>query len=149
MSDPGQTYSAEQAAHEIAGPHRPLADARALVRGYLDDVSERVGVPVHQWGLDEADLAEIESDRTGHIGAGPVQVAGDGLSGEPAGAVRHAHGAVAVERAHLAVAQGGKAADLGEVVRRDQLAHWATQDDVRDSRTATAGAADGSTAGGW
>ena len=146
MSDPGQTYSAEQAAHELVGPHRPLADARALVRGYLDEVSERVGVPVHQWGLDEADLAEIESDQ---MSAGLVQVAGDGLAGEPAGAVRHAHGAVAVERAHHAVAQGGEDVDLGESLRREQLAQWATQDDIQDGRTATASAGDGSTAGGW
>jgi hypothetical protein len=32
--------------------------AEAMVRAYLDDVSAQVGVPVHQWGLDAADVAE-------------------------------------------------------------------------------------------
>ena len=33
-----------------------------MVRGYLDDVSERVGTSVHLWGLDEADLAAMRAD---------------------------------------------------------------------------------------
>ncbi|MEK6438942.1 hypothetical protein [Pseudonocardia sp. T1-2H] len=32
--------------------------AEAIVRAYLDDLSAEVGVPVHQWGLDAADVAE-------------------------------------------------------------------------------------------
>jgi len=54
--------SAEEAAHELAADGRPLYEARALVRGYLDDVSAQVGAPVHRWGLDVADLAAIRAD---------------------------------------------------------------------------------------
>lgn len=32
-----------------------------MVVAYLDDVSERVGVPVHRWGLDDTDLDEIRA----------------------------------------------------------------------------------------
>jgi hypothetical protein len=60
--DAGPALSAEEAAHELAADGRPLDEARALVRGYLDDVSTQVGAPVHWWGLDEADLAAIRAD---------------------------------------------------------------------------------------
>ena len=33
-----------------------------MVRGYLDDTSERVGTSVTCWGLDEADLAAMRAD---------------------------------------------------------------------------------------
>lgn len=235
MIDSELSYSAEQAAHELAGPHRSLDEARVLVRSYLDDVSERVGVPVHRWSLDETDLTEIESGRTGPapaqvVGGGsaaaqdagpavvglacpeceeevltgpptalvpyeahgleepgyshldgeplcpvmgprgyqpadPVEIHGDapsparrqsagdpvvgGPAGEPAGAVRHAHGAVAVEQAHHAVAEVGEGSDVGDDSRREQLAQWSTQDDARDSRTSAASIGDGSTVGEW
>src|SRR5690242_14903109 len=59
--DAGPTLTAEEAAHELAADGRSLDEARALVRGYLDEVSERVGTPLHQWGLDGADLADIRA----------------------------------------------------------------------------------------
>ncbi len=52
--------TAEAAARELVGPGRTLDDARALVRDYLDEVSDQVGVPVYRWGLDEEDLRAIE-----------------------------------------------------------------------------------------
>jgi hypothetical protein len=235
MIDSGLSYSAEQAAHELAGPHRSLDEARVLVSSYLDDVSERVGVPVHRWSLDETDLAEIESGRTGAVSAAvvgdgsatardagpavvglacpeckeevltgpptalvpyeahgleepgyshldgeplcpvmgprgyqpadPVEIHGDvpsparrrgaggpvvdGPAGEPAGAVGHAHGAVAVEQAHHAVVEVGEGSDAGDESRREQLARWSTQDDAQDSRTSAVSNGDGSTAGEW
>ena len=60
--DAGPALTAEEAAHELAADGRPLDEARAVVRGYLDDVSERVGTSVHLWGLDEADLAAMRAD---------------------------------------------------------------------------------------
>jgi hypothetical protein len=53
--------TAEQAARELAEQGRPLADARAMVADYLDATSAEIGVPVHQWGLDAHDVAEIEA----------------------------------------------------------------------------------------
>ena len=60
--DVGPALTAEEAARELAADGRPLDQARAVVRGYLDDVSEQVGTSVHLWGLDEADLAAIRAD---------------------------------------------------------------------------------------
>ena len=60
--DAGPALTAEEAAHELAADGRPLDEARAVVRGYLDDVSEQVGTSVHLWGLDEADLAAMRAD---------------------------------------------------------------------------------------
>ena len=62
--DAGPALTAEEAAHELAADGRTLDAARALVRGYLDEVSERIGTPVHQWGLDAADLADIRAGLT-------------------------------------------------------------------------------------
>ncbi len=59
--DAGPALTAEEAARELAADGIPLDHARALVRSYLDDVSAHVGTPVHQWGLDEADLADIRA----------------------------------------------------------------------------------------
>ena len=45
-----------------ASRRRPqLDEARALVRGYLDDVSEQIGASAHLWGLDGADLDAIRA----------------------------------------------------------------------------------------
>jgi hypothetical protein len=33
-----------------------------MVRDYQDDASQRLGLPVHAWGLDDADLAELDTD---------------------------------------------------------------------------------------
>jgi len=60
--DAGPVLTAEEAAHELAADGRPLDEARAMVRGYLDDTSERVGTSVHLWGLDDADLAAMRAD---------------------------------------------------------------------------------------
>ena len=60
--DAGPALTAEEAAHELAADGRSLDEARAMVRGYLDDASERVGTSVHLWGLDEADLAAMRAD---------------------------------------------------------------------------------------
>jgi hypothetical protein len=51
--------TARDAARELAEEGRTQAEA--LVSRYLDDMSERIGVPVHQWGLDAADLDEIRA----------------------------------------------------------------------------------------
>lgn len=55
----GFTRSSAQAVRELAAEGHP--DAESMVRSYLDDVSERVGVPVYQWGLDESDMDEIRT----------------------------------------------------------------------------------------
>jgi hypothetical protein len=57
----GPTLTAEDAAHELAADGRSLDEARALVRGYLDDVSEQIGASAHLWGLDGADLDAIRA----------------------------------------------------------------------------------------
>lgn len=57
----GYTRSSMQAVRELAAEGHSTADAEAMVRTYLDDVSERVGVPVYQWGLDESDMDEIRA----------------------------------------------------------------------------------------
>jgi hypothetical protein len=59
--DAGPALTAEEAAHELATDGRDLDDARALVRGYLDDVSAQVGTRVDLWGLDAADLDAIRT----------------------------------------------------------------------------------------
>jgi hypothetical protein len=59
--DAGPALTAEEAAHELAADGRSLAEARDLVRTYLDDVSEHVGASAHQWGLDGADLDAIRA----------------------------------------------------------------------------------------
>ncbi len=60
--DAGPALSAEEAAHELAADGRTIDEARAVVRCYLDDVSEQVGTSVHLWGLDEADLSAMRAD---------------------------------------------------------------------------------------
>ncbi len=55
------SMTAEAAARELVGPGRTLDNARALVRDYLDEVSDQVGVPVYRWGLDGEDLRAIET----------------------------------------------------------------------------------------
>ena len=60
--DAGPALTAEEAAHELAADGRSLDEARDLVRGYLDDVSEHVGASAHLWGLDEADLVAMRAD---------------------------------------------------------------------------------------
>ena len=59
--DAGPALTAEDAAHELAADGRSLDEARALVRGYLDDVSEQIGASAHLWGLDAADLEAIRA----------------------------------------------------------------------------------------
>ncbi|MDN5856090.1 MAG: hypothetical protein L0K86_25260, partial [Actinomycetia bacterium] len=61
----GETRSAEDAARWLARDGRSLDDARAQVRIYQDDVSHRLGTPVHSWGLDDADLADLDRRPTG------------------------------------------------------------------------------------
>ena len=55
----GRTRSTEDAARRLARGGRSMDEARAMVRAYQDETSERLGVPVHAWGLDDADLADI------------------------------------------------------------------------------------------
>ena len=57
----GYTRSAADAAGELAAEGRSIEQANAMVAAYLDDVSERVGVPVHRWGLDDTDLDDIRA----------------------------------------------------------------------------------------
>jgi hypothetical protein len=52
-------YSADAAAEELT--RSGVARAGAAVRGYLDRLSAEAGVSVHQWGLDDGDLAAIEA----------------------------------------------------------------------------------------
>lgn len=63
--DAGPALTAEDAAQELAADGRSLDEARALVRGYLDDVSEHVGASADLWGLDEADLTAIRATSAG------------------------------------------------------------------------------------
>lgn len=63
----GPTRSAEDAARWLARDGRSLDDARAQVRDYQDAASARLGVPVHGWGLDDADLAAITADDAGPV----------------------------------------------------------------------------------
>ena len=62
LIDAGPALTAEEAAQELALDGRSLDEARGMVQGYLDDVSERIGTSAHLWGLDEADLAAIRAD---------------------------------------------------------------------------------------
>lgn len=57
--------------------------ARAMVAGYLDATSREVGVPVHRWGLDSADLHRIEAHHADPAAGsfdttGPADEHGDG-----------------------------------------------------------------------
>lgn len=75
--DAGPALTAEEAAYELAADGRGLDEARALVGGYLDDVSERVGASAHLWGLDEADLNAIRSASPPVQADVPAQRSGD------------------------------------------------------------------------
>lgn len=60
--------------------------ARAMVAGYLDATSREVGVPVHRWGLDSADLDHIEAHHADPAAGsfdttGPADEHGDGDDG--------------------------------------------------------------------
>ncbi len=61
----GPSRSAEDAARWLTRDGRGLDEARAQVRAYQDAASVRLGMPVHDWGLDNADLAAIAVDSAG------------------------------------------------------------------------------------
>ena len=103
----GPTLSAEEAAHALTRDGRSLDDARAAVRSYQDATSERLGTPVHTWGLDGADLDAIRAEPA---------------SGPPAVAPVIPLPRVDSEQ----LARSGR--DPGEVARRDQLSRWHTAD---------------------
>ncbi len=67
LIDAGPALTAEEAAHELAADGRSLVEARALVRDYLDDVSEHVGASAHLWGLDDADLDAIRAGEAAQV----------------------------------------------------------------------------------
>lgn len=79
--------SALDAARELAAEGRTQAEAEALVRRYLDDMSERIGASVHQWGLDAADLDEIRAGDT-RAAVGDAHAAVTAVPVQPP-AVRH------------------------------------------------------------
>lgn len=56
------------------------ATAQAMVADYLDDTSRKIGVPVHQWGLDQHDVDAIAARHhpTGHLTAVPAHQGGGG-----------------------------------------------------------------------
>lgn len=57
-----QTVGAEQAAHDLAARGVDLDTARAMIADYLRETSTRVGVPAHEWGLDQGDLDAVAAD---------------------------------------------------------------------------------------
>lgn len=57
----GPALTAEDAARQLARDGWTLDGARALVRRYQDEATLRLGVPVHGWGLDGADLDAIRA----------------------------------------------------------------------------------------
>ena len=63
----GPTRSAEEAALWLARDGGSLDHARAQVRAYQDDVSARLGMSVHDWGIDDVDLDAIEAEVEGHV----------------------------------------------------------------------------------
>lgn len=60
---PRHVWSAATAAEILARDGRPLDQARADVAHYLDRASADLDVPVHGWGLDEADISAIRGER--------------------------------------------------------------------------------------
>lgn len=58
----GTSMSASQAARDLTHDGYTIEEARGMVSRYLDDVSARIGVRVHQWGLDDRDVDEIARD---------------------------------------------------------------------------------------
>ncbi len=98
--DAGPALTANEAAHELAADGHSIDEARALVRGYLDDVSEQIGASAHLWGLDGADLDAIRAGERVHTTA-------------------------AVERAHDAVTALPTTAE-DEAVRHDETANEQT-----------------------
>jgi hypothetical protein len=71
----GPSRSAEETARILTRDGRSLDEAQAAVRDYQDEASARLGVSVHAWGLDDADLAAIaETDVEARI---PQQRAGE------------------------------------------------------------------------
>jgi len=56
---PDEPMTATSAAHALVEEGFAADTASAMVRGYLDDVSREIGMSVHRWGIDHADLAAI------------------------------------------------------------------------------------------
>ncbi|MCO1658896.1 hypothetical protein [Pseudonocardia humida] len=96
--EPCTAVSAARQIAEHVGCSRQQAEA--MVGRYLDEVSDQVGVSVHQWGLDAHDLAAILTDN-GHevAGAGDRPDALDQARAAVAEA-DHAHHAGASTAAH-------------------------------------------------
>lgn len=115
----GPTMSAEDAAQALARDGRPLDDARAAVCGYQDAATERLGTPVHAWGLDEADLDAIRADTADGTPVGAPVIPLPRTSSEP-------------------VACSGR--DVGEAERREQLALWHANDTSAPADTESRGA---------
>jgi hypothetical protein len=100
-----QPCTAVSAARQIAA-HAGCTrgEAEQMVGRYLDEVSEQIGVSVHQWGLDPHDLAAILTDN-GHQVSGaddlpdPLHRAGAAVADAVADAQRTAHRTEVCERA--------------------------------------------------
>ena len=81
--DAGPALTAEEAAHELAADGRSLDEARALVSGYLNDVSAQIGASAHLRGLDAADLDAIRAGERTRTTA-EIQRAHDAVTALPA-----------------------------------------------------------------
>src|SRR5256885_1005854 len=81
--DAGPALAAGRAARELAADGRSLDEARVLVHGYLDDVSEQVGASAHLWGLDATDLDAIRAGERARTTAA-VERAHDAVAALPA-----------------------------------------------------------------
>lgn len=60
--DDWDTIGRQQAAERLTERGADVAAAREMVTDYLRETSELVGVPVHEWGLDQGDVESIAAD---------------------------------------------------------------------------------------
>jgi hypothetical protein len=73
---PGPPLSHADAAAELAEELGCSADeAQQLVQNYLDETSERVGISVEDWTLDEADVDAMVASANGTSAATPTATA--------------------------------------------------------------------------
>ncbi len=74
-----ETITRREAAERLTEHGHNPAAAQAMVADYLDDTSREIGVPVHQWGLDQHDVDAIAARHrpTSHLAAVPAH-RGDG-----------------------------------------------------------------------
>jgi hypothetical protein len=117
--------AARQIAEHIGCGH---GQAEEMVSRYLDEVSEQIGVSVHQWGLDPQDLAAILTDN-GH------QVTGADSLPDPLGCAR----AAVTDAEHTA----HQAEDADRTATATTTATTTGTEDVPDADVDAGGAVDG------